>query len=462
MYSDLLVMYIERISSLIQTESTENLKKVAETIFNASIKAVDPDICVNRYLRIADGNLQVGKTNYNLKAINKLYLIGIGKASAIMARRAEELLGSHIHDGLVITKYQHGVSLSSCRTMEAGHPIPDANGVNATKDLLELVSNAGPADLILCMISGGGSALTPAPAKGISLENKQETTQLLLGCGATIHEINTIRKHLSQIKGGQLCRVANGARIISLILSDVIGDDLDIIGSGITAPDTGSFGDCKKILNRYALWNKISNPVRNRISTGVAGQVPETPKSGAPEFVNVNNQIIGSLSDALSAAEKEAKRQGFTPLVLSSMIQGEASEVAKVLCAIAKEIRLSGRPISSPACLLSGGETTVTIKGKGRGGRNTELALAAGIELSGASQTLLLSAGTDGTDGPTDAAGAFVDGSTASRADSLGLSASEYLAHNDSYSFFQTLGDLLITGPTRTNVMDLQILLVDK
>ncbi len=455
-------MDFERINSLSQTESTRNLREVAETIFNAGIKAVDPYVCVNRHLKIADGHLQVGKIYYSLEEINKLYLIGIGKASAVMAQRAEELLGSHIHDGLVITKCRHGVPLSRCRILEAGHPIPDANGVNATKDLLKLVSNAGPEDLILCMISGGGSALTPAPAKGISLENKQETTRLLLGCGANIHEINTIRKHLSQIKGGQLCRSANGARMISLILSDVIGDDLDIIGSGITAPDTGSFIDCKEILSRYGLWNKIPKPVYNRISAGVAGQIQETPKPGAPEFVNVDNQIIGSISDALSAAEKEAKRQGFTPLILSSMIKGEASEVAKILCAIAKEIRLSGRPIPSPACLLSGGETTVTIKGKGRGGRNTELALAAGIELSGASQTLLLSAGTDGTDGPTDAAGAFVDDSTASRADSAGLSASKNLAHNDSYPFFQTLGDLLITGPTRTNVMDLQILLVDE
>jgi len=262
-------------------------------------------------------------------------------------------------------------------------------------------------------------------------------------------------------RGGQLCRHANGARIISLILSDVIGDDLDIIGSGLSAPDTGSFDDCMEILKRHSIWDKIPKPVNNRIKAGINGQIQETPKSGAPEFANVDNLIIGSLSDAISAAKKEAKNQGFTPLVLSSMIQGEAREVAKVLCAIAKEIRLSGHPILTPACLLSGGETTVTIKGQGKGGRNTELALAAGIELVGASSTLLLSAGTDGTDGPTDAAGAFVNGSTVTRAALVDLSASQHLAQNNSYPFFQSLGDLLITGPTYTNVMDLQILLID-
>ena len=445
-----------------QVESTKDLKKVAQAIFNAGIQAVNPVACLNRHIRIADGNLQIGKIQYCLEGIERIYLVGVGKASAIMARWTEELLGNHIHDGLVITKYQHGVPLSRCRMMEAGHPVPDADGVSATKALLKLVSKAGPKDLILCLISGGASALTPAPAKGISLEDKQEVTRLLLDCGATIHEINTIRKHLSRIKGGQLCRHTNGARIISLILSDVIGDDLGIIGSGLSAPDNGSFDDCMEILKRHSIWDKIPKPVNNRINAGIGGQIQETPKPGTPEFANVDNLIIGSLADAMSAAQREAKRQGFTPLVLSSMIQGEAREVAKVLCAIAKEIRLSGRPILPPVCLLSGGETTVTIKGQGKGGRNTEFALAAGIELSGASSTLLLSAGTDGTDGPTDAAGAFVDGSTVARAALIDLSASQHLVHNNSYPFFQSLGDLLITGPTHTNVMDLQILLVDR
>lgn len=422
---------------------------------------MDPESCVTNHLTLKEGHLRAGNTCFRLEEIEKIFLIGAGKASVVMARQAERILKNHVHTGLVITKYGHGVPLSRCRMMEAGHPIPDTRGEACATALLGLVSTAGPKDLILCMISGGASALTPAPAFGISLENKQKTTRLLLGCGATIHEINTIRKHLSRIKGGQLCRHANGARVISMILSDVIGDDLDIIGSGMTAPDTGSFDDCRKILNRYGLWNAVPGPVRHRISDGVAGHLPETPKPGAPEFARVENLIVGNLSLALVAAEKEARRQGFTPRVLTSMIQGEAKTAAKVLTAIAKEIRLSGRPVPSPACLLSGGETTVTINGDGTGGRNTELALAAAIELTGASQTLLLSAGTDGTDGPTNAAGAFADGSTVSRGESLGLSASDHLTRNDSYPFFQSLGDLLITGPTRTNVMDLQILLVD-
>jgi len=449
------------VNILSSEEALQHLKTIAKTIFDAGIQAVNPNNCIKKHLKLADGILQAGKTNYNLKEIKKLYLIGIGKASAVMAQQAEAILGRHIHDGMVITKYQHGVPLKYCQMMEAGHPVPDAEGIGATKALLELVSKADHKDLILCMISGGASALTPAPAKGISLADKQETTRLLLDCGATIHEINTIRKHLSKIKAGQLCRHTNGARIISLILSDVIGDDLDIIGSGLSTPDTGSFDDCMNILKRHSIWNKIPKPVYNRINAGIAGKVQETPKPGSPEFAIADNLIIGSLSDALYAAQREAKRQGFTPLVLSSRIQGEAREVAKVLCSIAKEVSFSGSPISPPACLLSGGETTVTIKGQGKGGRNTELALAAGIELSGDSSTLLLSAGTDGTDGPTDAAGAFVDGSTIARANFIGLSASKHLADNNSYPFFQLLGDLLITGPTHTNVMDLQILLVD-
>ena len=442
--------------------NNQSLKAIATSIFNAGIKAVDPAGCVDRHIQLAAGDLRVGGTSYSLGTVGKLYLIGAGKASAAMARSAEGVLGDRIDAGLVITKYDHGMPLQHCRAMEAGHPVPDENGVRATAALLDLVATAGPDDLILCMLSGGGSALTPAPVDGISLADKQETTRLLLACGATIHEINTIRKHLSRIKGGQLCRHASGARIVSLILSDVIGDNLDIIASGATAPDPGAFGDCIEILRRYGLSDRIPEPVRHHLSEGAKGQIDETPKPGDPIFARVDNRIIGSISDALWAAEKESRRQGFTPLVLSSMIQGEAGDVAKVLCAVAKEVRRSGRPVPAPACLLSGGETTVTIRGDGLGGRNMELALAAGLQLSGDSRTMLLSAGTDGSDGPTDAAGAFADGSTVARAEALGISALRCLANNDAYRFFHPLGDLLVTGPTRTNVMDLQILLVDE
>lgn len=439
----------------------QGLQKTAEAIFHAGIRAVDPEACVQRRLQRVGNLLKAGEASYSLDEIEHLFVVGAGKASAAMARSVERILGDRINDGLILTKYDHGAELNHCRVIEAGHPVPDENGVRGAEALLELVSGAGPRDLILCLISGGGSALSPAPAGGITLSDKQETTRLLLSCGATIHEINTIRKHLSRIKGGHLCAAANGARIVSLILSDVIGDDMDIIASGATAPDPSTFGDCMEILARYDLTQKIPGAVCAHLTKGRDGQKAETPKPGDPVFANVRNHIVGGNSDALSAAEDEARRLGFHPLILSSMIQGEAREAAKVLCGVAREVRRSGNPATAPACLLSGGETTVSIHGDGMGGRNMELALSAGISLADSSGIVLLSAGTDGSDGPTDAAGAFADGSTLTRAEALGLSASESLARNDSYPFFQRLGDLFITGPTRTNVMDLQILLVE-
>jgi glycerate-2-kinase len=402
----------------------------------------------------------VGESAYSLKTINKIFVVGAGKASAAMARAVEAVLGDRIDDGLVITKYGHAVPLTNCRVMEAAHPVPDENGVKATVALLDLLSTADPGDLVLCLISGGGSALTPAPAKGLSLADKQAVTQLLLACGATIHEINTIRKHLSRIKGGRLCQQVNGAAVVSLILSDVIGENLDIIASGATAPDPSRFNDALSLIDHFGLQEKISPAVYDYLARGGRGEIPETPKPGDPIFERVENHIVGSISDALLAAEKEARTYGLNSLVLTSMIQGEATDVAKVLCAIAKEVHRSDRPVPVPACLLSGGETTVTLKGKGLGGRNMELALASAVELAGADDTVMLSAGTDGTDGPTDAAGAFADGTTVLRAKGLGLKPEAYLANNDSYRFFEKVGDLLITGPTRTNVMDLQIVLV--
>jgi glycerate-2-kinase len=436
------------------------LNQFATAIFEAGIRAVAPEACVARHLRVSGNQLNVCGADVDLDRIRNIYVAGAGKASAAMAREVETLLGPRIHAGVVVTKYGHGLPLKYCRVMEAGHPVPDAAGMTGTAALLEMVSQAGPDDLVLCLISGGASALTPAPADGISLTDKQETTRQLLACGATIHEINTIRKHLSRIKGGQLCAAANGARVVSLILSDVIGDNLDIIGSGMTAPDTGYFRDCRAILERHQAWGKAPELVRNRIIAGMDGRIPDTPKPGDPVFSRVTNQVVGSLSDALSAAETKARHLGFTPVILSSMIQGEARDAAKVLCAIAREVRQSGRPAKPPVCLLGGGETTVTLRGNGKGGRNMELALAGAMVLQGTSGILLLSAGTDGTDGPTDAAGAFADGDTVSRAQILGLSAEKHLAENNAYPFFLALDDLLVTGPTRTNVMDMQILLI--
>ncbi len=444
-----------------QIRFQQDLRARATAIFNKAIQAVSPEGCVSRALHLQGRVLSIGPTKIDLDSVDRIFLIGAGKASAAMARQAEQILGDLIHDGLVITKTGHSIPLKRCRVMESSHPIPDHQGEIAAAAMLDLTSRATDRDLVLALISGGASALAPAPAQGITLADKQETTRILLECGADIHEINTIRKHLSRIKGGQLCSHANGARIMTLILSDVIGDDLDIIGSGMTAPDMSYFKDCKIIFGKYGIWEKVPAPVHNRIQKGVDGQIQETPKRDSAEFFKVENFIVGSLSNALSAAEKEASRLGFSPIVLSSMIQGEAREVAKVLCAVAKEVRLSGQPIAAPACILSGGETTVTLKGNGKGGRNMELALSAAIELDNQPQILMLSAGTDGTDGPTDAAGAFVWGATLDLARQQGLSAQTYLDANNAYEFFAPLQDLFITGPTRTNVMDLQIILIE-
>lgn len=437
-----------------------HLRQTASAIFHAALSAVDPAACVRRWLHPADGGVRVAGRELSARACRNIYIAAIGKAAASMAGAAEAVLEDRIKEGLVITKYGHGQPLARCRVMEAGHPVPDESGMKATDALIELLQKAGPNDLVLCLVSGGGSALSPAPAPGISLADKQAATGLLLGCGADIHEINTIRKHLSRVKGGQLCRFVRGAAVVSLILSDVVGDDIHSIASGITAPDPGTFSECMEIITRYGLWEKIPRPVQKHLSEGIDGLVPETPKPGDPVFASVTNHIVGSNSRALAAAGAEAERLGFRPLVLSSMIQGEARETAKVLCAVLKEVRRSGHPASPPACVLSGGETTVTVRGSGKGGRNMEMALSAAIELAGLPDILFLSTGTDGTDGPTDAAGAFADGGVASRAQGLGLSMRQSLAGNDAYRFFRQTGDLFITGPTGTNVMDLQIMLV--
>jgi hydroxypyruvate reductase len=314
--------------------------------------------------------------------------------------------------------------------------------------------------LILCLISGGASALLPLPAPPIALEEKQAVTQMLLASGASIQEINAVRKHLSAIKGGQLARMARPAKVISLLLSDVVGDQLDVIGSGPTAPDASTFADAQSVLDKYGLSARLPAAVRERIAAGVRGDLPETPKENDPAFRRTRNFIVGSNRLAVDAAEARARQLGFEPLVLSTTMEGETREVARVHAAIAREVVASGRPVKRPACLISGGETTVTLRGGGLGGRNQEFVLAAAIELAGCPGVVVLSAGTDGTDGPTDAAGAIADGTTVAAAAAKGLDARRYLADNDSFHFFEAAGGLLITGPTRTNVMDVRLVLV--
>jgi hydroxypyruvate reductase len=319
--------------------------------------------------------------------------------------------------------------------------------------IAELARQAGSRDLLICVISGGASALLPLPVPPVSLEHKQRLTQLLLECGANIHEINCLRKHLSQIKGGQLARLAYPATLITLMLSDVIGDDLDVIGSGPTVPDRSTFLEAAAILDKYKLWKKIPREIATRIRRGEG----KTPKPGDPVFAHVQNLIVGSNRLAVDAAARKARELGYRTLVLSTYIDGETREIAKMHAAIAKEILATGHPIRPPACIISGGETTVTIRGTGLGGRNQEFVLAAAIEIAGLKGVTVLSAGTDGTDGPTDAAGAIATGETVRN----NPDATKYLSENDSYHFFDSLGDLIKTGSTGTNVMDIRLLLLN-
>ncbi len=436
-----------------------NLRSDIRKIFDAGLEAADPGKAIRSTVTRAGDRLIIGDREYHLSSFEEITVVGAGKAGASMAAALEGILGSSLTGGMVITKYGHGLPLETVLVKEAGHPIPDDSGVDGSKRILTLLKAAGEKDLILCVISGGGSALLPMPVSGISLHDKQETTRVLLECGADIHEINSIRKHLSGIKGGRLAEAAFPATLVTLILSDVIGDDLDAIASGPTVPDRSTFTDCMKIVDKYRLEDKLPSSVFAHLERGINQTVSETPKPGNRVFEKTFSIITGSCSLSVSSAKEKAEELGYETIILSSSIKGETSDVAKVHAAIAKEILKSGNPVSTPGCIVSGGETTVKIQGDGLGGRNMEFVLAAAIEIDGLDGITLLSGGTDGTDGPTDAAGAIADGSTVQTARERGMDAGEYLRNNDSYHFFETTGDLLITGPTMTNVMDLRIIL---
>jgi glycerate 2-kinase len=430
--------------------SARTLRRHALDIFRASLDAADPAGAVARHLK-----------RRSMARYRNIYVIGAGKAGASMARAAESVLGARITAGLVNVKdgYTGGEKGPRRRRIElneCGHPVPDERGVAGAQRIAEIAAAAGADDLVICLISGGASALLPLPAEGISLEDKQAATRLLLASGANIHEMNALRKHISRIKGGQLARLAAPATIEALLLSDVVGDDLDVIGSGPTAPDASTFADAAGILKRFSIWSEVPASVRERIERGARGEIAETPKAADPIFTRVRNTVVGSNRLALDRAARRARELGYRTLVLSSEIQGETREIARMHGAIAREIVHTGRPVKAPACIITGGETTVTLRGGGLGGRNQEFALAAAIEIAGLDNTVVFSAGTDGTDGPTDAAGAIADGATLSR----GPDALRYLEANDSYHYFEPLGDLVITGPTNTNVMDVRLILV--
>ncbi len=436
------------------------MRRDAHEIFQAGLNAVDPVAAINKHVKLTGDRLTICGGQWDLSKVGRLFIIGAGKASAAMAAAMEGILEDRITDGCIIVKYGHGANLSRMSLVEAGHPIPDQQGQKGARQIRELCEKASENDLVLGLISGGGSALMPEPSQGLTLADKQLTSQILLACGASIHEINTLRKHLSRIKGGRLALSAYPAPTIALILSDVVGDDLDIIASGPTVPDPGTFTDCLEIVNKYQLKSKLPSAIYDHLVAGAADQNLETPKADHPAFGLADHFIIGNNLQALVAAQSKAASLGYQAVMLSSQLTGETQDAAEFHAAILKEILQSGHPAKPPVCLLSGGETTVTLRGNGKGGRNQEFVLAAIPWLKDLAPLVLLSVGTDGTDGPTDAAGAIMDSTTLDRARDNGLNPSVFLANNDSYHFFQALDDLIITGPTRTNVMDIRIGLV--
>jgi len=438
----------------------QKLREDSRHIFAAGVAAVDPVAAVQRAVVRQGNTLYVDRVAYDLQRYAHLYVVGAGKAGATMARGLEEVLGERLTAGIVTVKYGHREPVSRVTLYEAAHPIPDEAGVRSAEGLIHLAQQASADDLVFCLLSGGGSALLPAPSPGITLEEKQRVTSLLLECGASIEEINVIRKHISRLKGGQLARLVAPATLITLVLSDVVGDRLDVIASGPTVPDPTTYQDCLEILRRYNLLARLPASVCSHLQRGQAGELSETPKTTDPAFARCQTVIIGSNRLALQAARAEAQARGYRTLILSSSIEGETRQIARMHAAIAREIRQSGEPLAPPACVIAGGETTVTIHGDGTGGRNQEFTLAAALDITGLDNVVIFSGGTDGTDGPTPAAGALADGHTIARARAFGLAPETFLRRNDSYHFFHALDDLLITGPTGTNVMDMHILLV--
>ncbi|SIO00890.1 glycerate kinase type-2 family protein [Halodesulfovibrio marinisediminis] len=432
-------------------------KDLLHEILGAALNAVAPDKAVGRFVSLDGDTLLIDDVTYYLNTFENIYVVGAGKGAAPMAAKLEEILGDKITDGVICVKYDHTVPLRIIRTIEGAHPVPDANGERGARAILDLATKAGKKDLVLCCITGGASALTPALVDGISLDEGKQVTQLLLDCGATINEINAIRKHMSIFGSGNLARAAYPAPLAALIISDVVGDSLDVIASGPTSPDNSTFKDCMDIFERYKLIDKVPVNILAHMEKGIEGVIYETPKVGDPVFDSVQNLLVATNKQALEAAAVKAKKLGYTPRIVTSTMTGEARTVAKEIAQKAQNVISSKK---GKLCLLSGGETTVTLTGKGVGGRNQEMALAAAVALDGCPNIAMLCAGTDGSDGPTDAAGGFALPDSLTRAKECRIDPQVYLADNDSYNYLRNTGDLLQTGPTLTNVMDICITLV--
>lgn len=440
-----------------------DLREAAARICRAALRAVDPEAAVLRLAQRRGDRLLIGPLDFELDRFDNIWVIGAGKAAAPMARAVERVLRGGLAGGLLVTKYGHGLPLRKLELLEAGHPLPDRNSFAAGERMTAFVrGSVGPRDLVLCLLSGGGSALLAAPAEGLEWQDKAACTELLLKAGASIHDLNAVRKHLSAIKGGGLARLLPRAEVVSLILSDVVGDDLDTVASGPLVPDPTTYADCLAAIDRLGIRDALPRAVLRRLKRGAAGRIAETPKPGDPSFRKKENVIIASNARACTAAARAARRLGYHTAVLTSRGTGDTAESARFHMAVAQEVVAEERPVRRPACLISGGETTVQVKGRGKGGRNQEFVLhCVRILARLPAPCLVLSLGTDGTDGPTDAAGAVADNSTLVRALRFGPRfLDDCLSNNDSYRFFDRLNDLVMTGPTRTNVMDLHIILI--
>jgi len=444
------------------TRSLQTYPKVdsVRRILAAALVAAEPAAAVRRCMQRQGDRLAVADRVYDLNRLRGVFIVGAGKAGYPMASEAARLVADKLRGGILVVKESHAGEVPGITLRQARHPLPDERGVRATHEIIDLLREAGEDDLVICLISGGGSALLTAPTNGLALEELQELTRLLLACGANIGEMNTLRKHLDEIKGGRLARHAYPARLVTLILSDVIGDPLDAIASGPTVADPTTYQDALQILERYGIRERTPPAILTHLLRGQAGEVPETPKSGEPDLEGSQNVVIANNLSAAEAALEQAWKDGFNTLLLSTTLQGEARQVGRYLAAVTRQVAEYGQPIPRPACLVAGGETTVTLRGNGLGGRNQEVALGAVAGLDGLEGTLLVTLATDGGDGPTDAAGAVVTSETLQRARQAGIDPQDFLRRNDAYHFFEPLGDLLITGPTLTNVNDLAFIFV--
>ena len=436
-----------------------NYKTIAEQIFLAGIESVLPDKLINRVMSLQGNYLKIDNLSYNLETIENIYIIGAGKASAMMGAEVEKILGNYITEGHIVVKYGHAVDLKNINVSEAGHPVPDSNGYKATEEILKIARIANCNDLIICLLSGGGSSLLVDIPEGCSSQDLALLNNLLIKCGASISEINAVRKHLSVVKGGQLARVVYPATLVSLILSDVPGNHLDVIASGPTVPDPTTYLQALTVLANFELTRDIPRRILTNLKEGAAGKRPETPKPDDRIFSNTFNFLVGSNIVALEASKRRALDFNINAIIIDDQLQGDTFTVAEYLVDTCLKFKNDINEIK-PVCLLFGGETTVRVTGNGLGGRNQHLALQLAILIQNIPGITILSAGTDGNDGPTDIAGAVVDSDTIAEAISKKIDPQMYLTEFDSFHFFRKTGNQIITGPTMTNVMDIIVVLI--